>query len=199
MMDNLGDIYYLVQLIAWQIFIYLRDFIFYEFTWFTPSAENHDDSEILTPQHPAAEFFVLFTVCGFIFAFMILSGNSSKNEMSNHGIYDIETISTTFKNDPSSLWYSKTANLNLTNYFHACDLINSSHDIVLKKQNISYPTFSKCRMSRHSKTSNCSVSSVYPQHFQKTQVKNYPSAQATSREWLIRRTRSGHVYGKYPI
>ncbi|CAL1682500.1 unnamed protein product [Lasius platythorax] len=201
-MDNLGDIYYLVQLIVWQILIFLRDFIFHEFTWFTPAEENLDNanSEILgvTPQHPAADFFVLFTVCGLLFAFMILSANSPKNEASYHDISNIETISTAFENDLSPLWYSKAANSSLISCFHACNSINPSRDIVLKNQNISHSAFSKCRVSRQLKTSNYSVHSIYSQHPQKKQV-NCPASQATSREWLIRRTRSGHVYGKYPM
>lgn len=56
-------------------------------------------------------------------------------------------ISTVFKDDSSPLWYSKTANSNLISYFHACDSINSSRDMVLKKQNVSHPIFSKCKVS----------------------------------------------------
>ncbi|XP_029672247.1 uncharacterized protein LOC115240934 [Formica exsecta] len=202
MMDNLGDIYYLVQLIVQQVLIFLRDFIFRELTWFTSAEDNFDNanSKILgiAPQHPAADFFVLFTVCSLLFAFMILSANSPKNEASDHDIINIETISTAFENDTSPLWYSKAANSSLINYFHACNSINPSRDVVLKKQNISHPAFSKCRGSLQSKTSNYNVRSIYSQHSRKKQM-NHPSSQTTSREWLIRRTRSGHVYGKYPI
>ncbi|KAL6441826.1 hypothetical protein ACFW04_002327 [Cataglyphis niger] len=199
-MDNLGDIYYLVQLIVRQILIFLRDFIFRELTWFMPAEENFDNanSRILgvAPQHPAADFFVLFTVCSLLFAFMILSTNSPKNEMSHHDIINIETISTAFENDSSPLWYSKAANSSLINYLHACNTNNPSRDIILKEQNILHPTFSKCRGSLQSKTLN--VRSIYSQNSRKTQV-SHPSPQTTSREWLIRHTRSGHVYGKYPI
>ncbi|XP_072760977.1 uncharacterized protein [Anoplolepis gracilipes] len=200
MMDNLGDIYYLVQLIGQQILIFLQDFIFREFTCaFTSAKDTFDNanSKILddAPQHSAIDFFVLFTVCGLLFTFMILS--APKIEASNHDICNIETISTTFENNSPPLWYSKAANLNFINYFHAYNSINLSRDMILKEQNISHSAFSKCKMSLRSKTSN-SVRSIHSQHSQKTQM-NYPTSQTIVREWLIRRTRSGHVYGKYPI
>ncbi|XP_025268605.1 uncharacterized protein LOC112639330 [Camponotus floridanus] len=199
-MDTLSDIYYLMQLIVRQILIFLRDFIFRELTWFTLAEENFDNanSKILdVAPHPATDFFVLFTVCGLLFAFMILPTNSIKNEASNYDLNNIEMISTTFENS-SPLWYSKPANSSLISYFHDCNSINPSRDTVPKQQNISHPSFSKCRVSLQSKASNYKVRSIRSRHSHKTQV-NYLASQTIGREWLVRRTRSGHVYGKYPI
>lgn len=71
-----------------------QDFIFREFTWFVPAEEDFDnvDSKLraVTPQHPAADFFVFLIICGLFFAFMILSTNSPKREVSSYDSNNIE-------------------------------------------------------------------------------------------------------------
>ncbi|XP_012219232.1 uncharacterized protein [Linepithema humile] len=198
-MDNLSDAYYLIQLIARQILIFLRDFIFREFTWFAPMEDfDNANSQIrgAPSQDAAADFFVFFTVCGLLFAFMILSANSPKNEVSNYDTSNIEAISMAFKEDLSSYWYSRSVSSDLINCHHACgDSISLPCNIIPKMQSILRPTIAKSRMSSRSKNLNYSVR---PGYSHQTQTGRRAS-QTTSREWLIRRTRSGHVYGKYPI
>ncbi|XP_011635870.1 uncharacterized protein LOC105426368 [Pogonomyrmex barbatus] len=269
-MDNVSDVYYLVQLIVRQIWIFLQDFIFREFTWFASTEENLDnaDSKIraMPQQHPIADLFVFLAICGLLFAFMILSVNSPKNEASDD-TSNIETISMTLEEDPSSFWYQRTTRSSLISCHHACgDSIGPSHNVVPKIQNISSPIISNTRISAPSldppqqkiidqstsspscdfnpSSSNLcnntndnfngiadeiarlfksnlgnaflfheinSLSSYlnplasrisrarlsYVKHTRKTQTGRV--SQTTPRDWLIRRTRSGHVYGKYPI
>ncbi|XP_018371396.1 PREDICTED: uncharacterized protein LOC108766548 [Trachymyrmex cornetzi] len=201
-MDNLIDVYYLVQLIVWQILIFLRDFVFHKFTWFAPVEEDLDNTSpkihAVAPQHPAADLFIFLIICGLFFTFMILSTNYPKSEASHYDINNIETISTALEEDQSSFWYLTTE---LTNCFYACgDLIGPSGDIVSKMQNISRPIISNTRISQHkeSRISHYNAHSSYINHSQKTQA-NRPVSKTIPRKWLIRRTRSGHVYGKYPI
>ncbi|XP_018398167.1 PREDICTED: uncharacterized protein LOC108776138 isoform X1 [Cyphomyrmex costatus] len=201
-MDNLIDVYYLIQLIVRQILIFLRNFVFHEFTWFAPTEEDLDTTSskihAVAPQHPAADLFVFLVVCGLLFAFMMLSMNSPKSEESRYDISNIETISMTLEEDPSSFWYSTAE---LTNCFHACgDSIGPSCDTVPKMQNISRSVISNTRMLQRteSRISHCNTHSNHIKHSQKTRA-NRPVSQTMPREWLIRRTRSGQVYGKYPI
>ncbi|XP_018317205.1 uncharacterized protein [Mycetomoellerius zeteki] len=202
-MDNLIDVYYLVQLIVWQILIFLREFIFRKFTWFVPAEENLDNisSKIraVAPQHPAADLLVFLVICGLFFTFMILSTNFPKSEASRYDINNIETISMALGEDQSAFWYSTTE---LTNCFYACgDSIGPSCDIVPKMQNISSPVISNTRVlqRKESRISHYDAhSSHIINHSQKTQASRSVS-QTIPRKWLIRRTRSGHVYGKYPI
>lgn len=75
-------------------FYVLQNFVFREFTWFTPAEEDLDNagSKIRTvaPQHPFADLLVFLAICGLLFAFMILSTNSPKNETSNYNTSNIE-------------------------------------------------------------------------------------------------------------
>ncbi|XP_024889633.1 uncharacterized protein LOC112466016 [Temnothorax curvispinosus] len=128
---------------------------------------------------------------------MILSANSPKSGVSSYDTSNIEMISMALEEDPSSFWYSKT--VGLTSCFNACgDSIHPSHDVVSKMQNISRPAISNTRVSPQSRISSYKARSSCIKHSQKTQAGRLVS-QMTPREWLIRRTRSGHVYGKYPI
>lgn len=71
-----------------------QDFLFREFTWFAPIEDfNNADSKIraIAPQHPAVDLFVFLTICGLLFAFMILSANSPKSEASSYDTSNIET------------------------------------------------------------------------------------------------------------
>lgn len=70
-----------------------QDFVFREFTWFGPAEDlDNADSKIraIAPQHPIADLFVFLAVCGLLFAYMILSTNSSKSEASNYNASNIE-------------------------------------------------------------------------------------------------------------
>ncbi|KYN35079.1 hypothetical protein ALC56_10548 [Trachymyrmex septentrionalis] len=95
-MDNLIDVYYLIQLIVWQILIFLRDFVFREFTWFAPAEEDLDNTSskirAVTSQHSAADLFIFLVICGLLFTFMILSTNSPKSETSRYNINNIEKL-----------------------------------------------------------------------------------------------------------
>jgi hypothetical protein len=72
-----------------------QDFVFREFIWFASAEDdlNNADSKIraIAPQHPVTDFFVFLAVCGLLFAFMILSTNSSKSEALNYDASNIET------------------------------------------------------------------------------------------------------------
>ncbi|XP_012538377.3 uncharacterized protein LOC105837821 [Monomorium pharaonis] len=204
-MDNLGGVYYLIELIVKQILIFVRNFAFREFIWFASAEEDSLDNEnlktrVIEPHNSIADFFVFLAVCGLLFIFMIVSTNSSKNEASNYDASNIETISMALEEDPSSFWYSRTAGLT-TSCFHACgDSIGLSCDIP-KMRNISHPVISNTKVLPHkeSRVSNHNARSSYIiKHSSKTQT-GHPIYQTTSREWLIRCTRSGQIYGKYPI
>lgn len=54
--------------------------------------------------------------------------------------------------------------------------------------------------NRQSNSSNFELRASHSQHSQSTQTSERILQQASkNRDWLIRRTRSGHVYGKYPM
>ncbi|KAL0110498.1 hypothetical protein PUN28_013837 [Cardiocondyla obscurior] len=200
-MDNFGSVYYLLQLIVRQILIFLREFIFHEFTWFAPVEETFhgSDSKIraATSQQPITDVFIFLAICGFFFLFMILSADPIKSGGSSYDRNNIETISVALEEDPSSFWYSKTAGL--MSCVHACgDSIDPSRNVISTIQNISRPAISNIRVSSQSKLSNYNARSNYLKHSQKTPAGRSVS-QVTPQEWLIRRTRSGHVYGKYPF
>ncbi|XP_011876479.1 PREDICTED: uncharacterized protein LOC105566797 isoform X2 [Vollenhovia emeryi] len=173
----------------------VQNFVFHEFTWFAPAEEafDNEDSKIraVAPQHPATDLLVFLAICGLLFVFMILSSNSPKNGAPSYDTSNIET------EDPSSFWYSRTAGL--TNCYHACgDSIAPSRDVASKMPNVSRRAVSNAKMSPQSRSLNYNARSCYSKHSQKTQASR-PVSQMTPREWLIRRTRSGHVYGKYPV
>ncbi|XP_014476325.1 PREDICTED: uncharacterized protein LOC106745327 [Dinoponera quadriceps] len=217
-MDNLRDAYHFVQLIAQQILIFLRgnekpanrislsqDFIFHEFTWLAPAEEDLDHANLKIrgvapqPAGPVADVVVLLAVCGLIFAFMILSANSPKNEMARR----IEPTPMSYDAEATSCWPRKpTSSRMVVRCHHAsCDNSVDSRDVVVtERQRISRPSRSSAsaaepRLSNHKARSD---RPKCPRACVRTQSSRLV-VQTMPREWLMRRTRSGHVYGKYPV
>ncbi|RLU21829.1 hypothetical protein DMN91_006205, partial [Ooceraea biroi] len=166
----------------------------------TSTSKNFDDASSkirnVTSQQ-SADVLVFFAICGVFFAFMILSASTPKNQVSSYDTSNIETISTAFEEDPS--WYSSSSSTNSMNCFHACgDSIGSSRDIVSGVQDLPCPPVCENRISPRSGTSSHNVRhSSHSQNLKKRRL-NHLVSQTIPQEWLIRRTRSGHIYGKYP-
>ncbi|XP_032668090.1 uncharacterized protein LOC116842660 [Odontomachus brunneus] len=200
-MDNLRNVYYFIQLIARQILIFLRDFIFYKFAWFVTTEEDCDNANpkirAVTPQHAdtVSDLVVLLAICGLLFAFMILSANSPKNEASNcEMIRQVEAMPMAFE-DETTFFCSSLANSQLT---RCCDSPVDSRDVVVETREISRPAVSKSNVSTARRPSEHYARSSHPHKCAKTQT-NCLVAQTTPRKWLVRRTRSGHIYGKYSV
>ncbi|CAK9801903.1 hypothetical protein ANTPLA_LOCUS3001 [Anthophora plagiata] len=204
MMDNLSDIYYLVQLIIRQVFIYLQDLIIYKFFWLATGNEefNPSDSKLrnLTLRNITTDIFAFSIICLVLFLLVVLASKCEKNENQIYAPTGIETVTVDLPDDP---FCRSNISSNTTNCFHACgDSICSRGRIA--KRNYSDEDIGRVRLTKEKRTMRIPKKSIFalnssqPQNSQSTQTAQKIYHQSTQK-WLIRRTRSGQVYGKYPI
>ncbi|XP_017797791.1 PREDICTED: uncharacterized protein LOC108578892 [Habropoda laboriosa] len=202
MMENLSDIYYLVQLIIRQVSIYLRDLIIYKFFWLATGNDDFDLSDTklrnLTLRNITTDIFAFSIICLVLFLLVVLSSKCEKNESQIYAPTGIETLTVDLPDDPFC-----HSNASSTNCFHACgDSLCSRGRI--PKRNFSDEDVTRVRSSGEKRTmripkkSIFALNSIQPQNSQSTQT-THKIYHQTTQKWLIRRTRSGQVYGKYPV
>ncbi|XP_076750458.1 uncharacterized protein LOC143423197 [Xylocopa sonorina] len=205
-MDNLSDICYLVRLIVHQISIYLRDLILYKFFWMATSNDDFVDQDTklrsLTFRNIATDVVAFSIICVVLFVLVVLTSKCEKNEDRLYASAGIETVTVDRPQQDRPFRVSSTTS-GATGYFHACgDSICSRGRI--PKRNYSDEDVSRVRTSNEKRVTQIPKKSIFglgtvqPQNSQSTQTTNKVFVRNTQK-WLIRRTRSGHVYGKYPI
>ncbi|CAL7951005.1 unnamed protein product [Xylocopa violacea] len=205
-MDNLSDIYYLVRLIIHQVSIYLRDLILYKFFWMATNNDDFVDSDTklrnLTFRNVATDIVAFSVICVILFLLVVLTSKCEKNEGRLYTSAGIETVTMDRPQQDLPFCVSNTS-AGTIGCFHACgDSICSRGRI--PKRNYSDEDISRVRTSNEKrltkipKKSIFGLSVVQPQNSQSTQTTDKIFVRNTQK-WLVRRTRSGHVYGKYPI
>ncbi|KAF7398558.1 hypothetical protein HZH66_006455 [Vespula vulgaris] len=199
MMGNISDVYYLLQLILPEVYVYIHDSILREFPW--PNESNVDDMDNLEsktrnniPKHISSDLITLPFICVLLFIILIILEKFFKND-SNH--YASAT-NISIPNDLPMVY----ANTRITDPLHSCGDTFFSQEILQP----SNPLQSMCVKSQQSKNLNLPGSSItkvhseHLQHSQSTQTSLRILSKATkSQEWVVRRTRSGQIYGKYPV
>ncbi|XP_024938730.1 uncharacterized protein LOC112494058 isoform X2 [Cephus cinctus] len=188
-MNNLSDVCYVFQLIVHQIFVYLRDFILNEFSRFTVESqdvEGSTKSQGSLSRHALADFVAFFTLCGFLGIFVLISAKSSKDDEE----FVTSTISTTSRN--------------MNSYCRASGDICFPNDPCTRngyKYDVSVITCPRnANLTRSQFVAAIRNQSKFTRHSQSTQTDERTFKRvACVQDWMIRKTRSGHVYGKYPI
>ncbi|XP_043260640.1 uncharacterized protein LOC122402138 [Colletes gigas] len=198
MMDNLSDIYYLVQIIVYQIFDYLQDLILYKFLWLVSTNDEIDYSvsKVLASRNMTADVLAFFVLCAILFLiamFTCFTSKCEKDEGRDNATAGIEIVSTEFQEEP---YWSFSA----TSCFDACGDSVCGHGRALKR-NFSDESLTRIRgvdRKRHKRILKLSIfglSGVQAQNSQSTRTEMM--ARKSSQTWLVRRTRSGQIYGKY--
>ncbi|XP_024938729.1 uncharacterized protein LOC112494058 isoform X1 [Cephus cinctus] len=210
-MNNLSDVCYVFQLIVHQIFVYLRDFILNEFSRFTVESqdvEGSTKSQGSLSRHALADFVAFFTLCGFLGIFVLISAKSSKDDEE----FVTSTISTTSRNmkkpqelpkDASYVIPPKLASAS-SSYCRASGDICFPNDPCTRngyKYDVSVITCPRnANLTRSQFVAAIRNQSKFTRHSQSTQTDERTFKRvACVQDWMIRKTRSGHVYGKYPI
>ncbi|XP_068984138.1 uncharacterized protein [Bombus flavifrons] len=202
MMDNLSDIYYLVRLIIRQVSIYLRDVILYKVFWMATN-DNFDSSDTklrITLRNITTDVVAFSIICAVLFLLVVLASKYEKDENQLFTPVGIETVTV---DHPQNSFCVSNTNSNTTNCSHACG------DSILPRRRISKRNFSEediirvrsCsekRTTRIPKKSIFGLTMCQPQNCQSTQTTR-EILHKNNQKWLIRRTRSGHIYGKYPV
>ncbi|KAL2712420.1 uncharacterized protein V1478_017943 [Vespula squamosa] len=198
MMGNISDVYYLLQLILPEVYVYIHDTVLRELPWLGESNDDDmDNLELKTrniPKHISSDLITLPFICVLLFIILIIFEKFFKNE-SNH--YASAT-NISIPNDLPMVY----ANSRITDPLHSCGDTFFSQEILRS----SSPLQSICRKSQQPKNLNLpgsSIMKVHSEHLQQsqsTQTNLRILSKATkSQEWVVRRTRSGQIYGKYPI
>ncbi|XP_076625230.1 uncharacterized protein LOC143343838 [Colletes latitarsis] len=199
MMDNLSDIYYLVQIIVHQIFDYLRDLILYKFLWLVSTNDEIDysDSKQLASRNMAADVLAFSVLCAILFLIVMFTSKCEKDEGRGYATPGIETVSAEFQEEPYCV---SSASFSATSCFYASGDSICAHGRV-PKRNFSDESLARIRgmdRKRHKsilKRSIFGLSGVQVQNSQSTQTEKI--VRTSSQTWLVRRTRSGQIYGKY--
>ncbi|KAK9300399.1 hypothetical protein QLX08_006930 [Tetragonisca angustula] len=201
MMDNLSDIYYLVRLIIHQISIYLRDLILYKVFWIATSNDNFDASDAklrgITLRNVTTDIIAFSVICIVLFLLVVLASKCEKSDGQFFTPVGIETVATDLPENPFCVPNTSSS----TNCFHACG------DSIFSRQRVPKRNFSdedvarvrscETRAARIPKKSIFGLTTSQPQNPQSIQTAR-KMFHKNNQKWLIRRTRSGHIYGKYP-
>ncbi|XP_046822679.1 uncharacterized protein LOC124425812 isoform X1 [Vespa crabro] len=198
MVGNISDVYYLLQLILPEVYVYIRDTVLHEFPW--PGESNNDDMDNLEstcnniPKHISSDLITLPFICVLSFIILIIFEKFFKND---NNLYASGT-NISIPNDLPMVY----ANSRITDTLHSCGDTFFSQEI-LQSSNSSLQ--SMCMKSQRSKNLNLpgsSIAKVHSEdlhHSQSTQTNlRILNKAAKSEEWVVRRTRSGQIYGKYP-
>ncbi|XP_017760542.1 PREDICTED: uncharacterized protein LOC108551053 [Eufriesea mexicana] len=201
-MDNLSHIFYLVRLIIRQVSIYLRDLILYKIFWMAANDEyNTSDSKLgVTLRNLTTDILAFCVICIVLFFLVLLASKCEKDETQLFTSAGIETVTVDLAEDPFCI--SNTSS-STTNCILACgDSIYPRGRI--RKRNFSDEDMSRVRSCSKKRVASIPKKSIFglavsqPQNSQGTQTTD-KIFQNTTQKWLIRRTRSGNIYGKYPI
>ncbi|XP_033214740.1 uncharacterized protein LOC117171490 [Belonocnema kinseyi] len=206
-MNNLTDMYYLLQLIIRNVFAFLRDILIKELPRLLTSTikvENIENSKIRTPsaiKHVTADFAAFFIICAFLGVLVFLSAKCTKEDEDNRFSHKrTETISADFPDDPIYHLPRSLITKAIKYYHDRGDEYFSEEGESPRRDNYIYE-------HDYSHRKNLSTSSIFAnqsdnnsQYSESTQ-KGWRNLKKVnkSQHWLIRKTRSGHVYGKYPI
>ncbi|XP_012151999.1 uncharacterized protein LOC105664003 isoform X2 [Megachile rotundata] len=189
-MENLSDIYYLVQLI---------DLILYKFFWIAAFNDDFDvsDSKLrgMTFRNLTSDILAFSILCSVLFILVMFASSCEKDCQQLYSSAGIETVAVGLPEESYCV-----ANIG-TNCFHACgDSLCARGRI--PKRNFSDEDVTRVRTNKRStsipKKSIFGLNSIQLRNSQSTQTTD-KIYQKSSQKWLIRRTRSGHIYGKYPI
>ncbi|XP_017885007.1 uncharacterized protein LOC108627922 [Ceratina calcarata] len=205
-MDNLSDIYYLVRLIIRQVSIYLRDLILYKFFWMAANADEFEAAETklrgLTFRNMITDIVAFSVICVVLFLLVLLSSKCEKEDGQLYTATGIETVSVNLPEDPFRVSDTSSTTLDC---FHACGDSAYPRRPRIPKRNYSDEDVVRVRSNSEKRKTRIQKKSIFaltaailPQNSQSTQTTDKLFVR-TSQRWLIRRTRSGHVYGKYPI
>ncbi|XP_031829624.1 uncharacterized protein LOC116425704 [Nomia melanderi] len=202
-MDNLSDVYYLVQLMFRQIFVYLRDLILYKFFWLAATSDDFDSSDStlrgLTSRNLTADVLAFSVICAVLFLLVMLSSKCERDEGRPYVSTGIETVSVNFE---ENLCRPLHISSNATDCLDACgDTIFPRRRIL--ERNLSHESFSRVRSSNRKRNRCILKRSIFG--LTGAQLHSSQSTQTEKllpkicQKWLVRRTRSGLVYGKYPV
>ncbi|XP_029037646.1 uncharacterized protein LOC114873457 [Osmia bicornis bicornis] len=200
-MDNLSDIYYLVQLIVRQVFIYLRDLILQKFFWIAAINDDFDASDTrfrgLTFRNLTADIVAFSVLCSVLFILVMFASKCEKDCRQLYASAGIETVTAGLSENPYCV--SSTSS---TNCFHACGDSICTRGRIPKRnfsdEDVIRVRSAKKRTTTIPKRSIFGLNSIQPQNCQSTQTMER-IYQKSSQKWLIRKTRSGQIYGKYPV
>ncbi|XP_034936107.1 uncharacterized protein [Chelonus insularis] len=180
-----------------RIFVYLKEIFSREFSQLSPVSKQ-----------VIADFAALFIVCAVVIVILLISSKlSNKN-------YDENIIHTEILQPENSQVINLTEEAGENNHESIYDLSRFNHGWgdgpaatpqksaprrrrVIRQKPRPYCIPNGGNTSRHS---GFSVKLTQSQHSQSSQRKNRTQTSlSSSQTWLIRRTRSGQIYGKYPI
>ncbi|XP_015190827.1 PREDICTED: uncharacterized protein LOC107074168 [Polistes dominula] len=194
-MGSVSDVYCLLQLILPEIYIYIRDIVLRELPWSGKSNEDEiDDLESKArsnnSKNISPDLIALPCICALLFIILIIFGKVFKNDTSHYP--SITNVS--IPKDHLPMVY---ANSRITNSLHSCGDTLFSQEIL--QSNIPL----KLRQSKDLNLPGSSTTKVRSEHSQKSQgTQTSPRVLHKSfepQEWIVRRTRSGQIYGKYPV
>ncbi|KOC69401.1 hypothetical protein WH47_09359 [Habropoda laboriosa] len=194
-----------------------QDLIIYKFFWLATGNDDFDLSDTklrnLTLRNITTDIFAFSIICLVLFLLVVLSSKCEKNESQIYAPTGIETLVVELFRRKKEFYNGLTvdlpddpfchSNASSTNCFHACgDSLCSRGRI--PKRNFSDEDVTRVRSSGEKRTmripkkSIFALNSIQPQNSQSTQT-THKIYHQTTQKWLIRRTRSGQVYGKYPV
>ncbi|XP_076240957.1 uncharacterized protein LOC143183318 [Calliopsis andreniformis] len=203
MMDNLSDVYYLMQLIIRQIIVYLRDLIHYKFFWLAVTNNDFDapDTKIrsITSRNITADIMAFAILCTVLFLLVMLTSKCEKDRQQRYASIDTETVSGDLQEDPYCI---SNASSSSTTCFHACGDSHWTRGRIIKR-NFSDEDVSRVRSSNRNPTG-ILKKSIFGLNVNQLQTSQSTQTREnifhrTTEKWLIRKTRSGQIYGKYPV
>lgn len=207
-MDNFENIYHQIQIIFQKILVYLRDLIIHEFpNLISPNESNGTMDEIkelknrLTSsiQHNFVDLATIFILTSFTVVLIILSVKGNKDDSDDYFI-DKSSKNRFIMDLPEDLIYDFPKNWNSeinNNYYR------DRGDEYFSEGNESPKKENRCKKKYKSRKNSNNTPSIYgdyadinSEYKQRTEnMKNKLNRQL----WLVRKTRSGQIYGKYPI
>lgn len=202
-MDQLSNVYYLMQLLVRQVFVYLRDLILYKFFWLSTVDEDFDaaDSKLhgLSFRNLTADLIAFSVICVVLFVIVTLTSKCEKEEgRSPYATAGIEAVPVDFQ---ESLCRISNASSSTVRYEACGDSIFPRGRI--PERNFSHESFSRVRPVNRRRTRCVLKKSIFG--LTGVQLHNSQSTQTQklvpkmNYKWVVRRTRSGLVYGKYPL
>ncbi|XP_051167466.1 uncharacterized protein LOC127285473 [Leptopilina boulardi] len=204
-MENFENMYHQLQIVIQKILAYLRDLVIYEFPKIFSTNELNGTmcemeqlKNLLTSsiENNFVDLAAFFILCSFIMVVIILSIKGNKDEGGDDFI-DKSSINRIFIDLPEDSIYQFPKNWKSETKYNRDrgDEYFSEGEESPRKE---------IRKKKYKSRKNSNTPSIYgdyidsssSQFTQRTEnVKNKLSRQ----HWLIRKTRSGHIYGKYPI
>ncbi|XP_057319015.1 uncharacterized protein LOC130663669 [Microplitis mediator] len=207
-MEQIKDLFYLLQIICQRTFTYLKDIVLTEFIPFVVDLSNFEVREhkirYLTFSKQAVADLATFIIIFALFATFLYLSTQYSDEIEhctpeidpppeNPPVVDL----TEDENDRDSVYEMPTVN------YPWGDGSTGPEKIIPRRKNLTQRKSRPYCISTDNESTRSAISIKMTQsqhsHLAPTDSKIFNRPADFTNSWIIRRTRSGQIYGKYPV